>query len=288
MATKMAPEEAPLPPEKDQMKVLLLGLPLTNTASLTAALRHLGYNPYTTRSLAASPSHMAVWRAAIPSTSHTATTLPLDVAALLAGHSAVADLPACMFAAQLIGAYPAAKVILTTRDSAEWEQAMQGSVWALFTWRVFQLVRIAGLGQLAPLVRLLHALFGVHNGNVYGGVEARRAAERHNARVRALVPRERLLEVDARDEVGWQRLCAFLGEGPPPEGLRFPRVRDEEGAMRRALEASWAAVARWLVLMVGVNVVVVALSVAAWVYAGELRGARDAWVLGPVREYLKK
>jgi hypothetical protein len=281
----MAIKEEPLPPKDAQMKVLLLGLPLTNTASLTTALRHLGHNPYTTRHLASSPSHMDIWTAAIPSTTHTATTLPLAVSNILSAHDSVADLPACMFAPQLIAAYPEAKVILTTREYGDWERAMQDSVWLLFTWRLFQLVRVTGLSQMAPLIRLFHRLFGMHNGNVYGGPEARRAAEAHNARVRALVPRERLLEIDAGEEVGWERLCGFLGE-ERPEGVRFPRVK-EEGAMRRGLEGTWSAMVRYLVLMLGLNGVVIALSIAAWVYADELRGVRDVWVLGPVKEYLQ-
>lgn len=287
MATKEGPLTSPTPPPaKAQMKVLLLGLPLTNTASLTTALRQLGHNPYTMRHLASSPSHIDIWTAAIPSTSHTATSLPLAVTNLLSQHDAVADLPACMFAPQLIAAYPEAKVILTTREYGEWERAMQESVWLLFTWRLFQLVRFTGLSQMAPLIRLLHGLFGMHNGNVYAGPDARRAAEAHNARVRALVPTERLLEIDAGEEVGWERLCGFLGE-ERPAGVKFPRVK-EDGAMRRGLEGTWGAMVRYLVLMVGLNGVVIALSIAAWVYADELRGVRDVWVLGPVKEYLEK
>jgi hypothetical protein len=57
--------------------------------------------------------------------------------------------------------------------------------------------------------------------------------------------------------------------------------------MRRGLEGTWGAMVRYLVLMVGLNGVVIALSIAAWVYADELRGVRDVWVLGPVKEYLQ-
>ena len=283
----MATKEATVLP-KAEMKILLLGLPLTNTASLTTALRHLGHNPYTMRNLASSPSHIDIWTSAIPSSSHTASTLPLALTNILSAHDSVADLPACMFAPQLIAAYPHAKVILTTRESSEWERAMQNSIGQLFTSRLFVLARLTNLSQMAPLIRLLHALFGMHNGNIYSGPEARHAAEAHNTLIRGLVPQERLLEIDAAEDVGWDTLEAFLGEGGKrPEGKAFPRVKEEE-PMRKGLEAAWGAMARYLVLMVGLNGVVVALSVAAWVYAEELRGVRDVWVLGPVKAYLEK
>ncbi|KAF1361525.1 hypothetical protein EJ07DRAFT_73211, partial [Lizonia empirigonia] len=222
------------------MRVLVLGLPRTNTSSLISALRTLGYNPYTMRSLVTNPTHMPVWQEAVNSTQY-ASGLPLTINDILADYDAIADLPGCMFAEQLISAYPGVKVILTTRRYQEWEKSMQESIWVLFTWRLFELCRLTGLSKMAPLIRLLHSLFGVHNGNQYGGYETRRAYERHNDRVRELVARERLLEIDAEDESGWGELCGFLGEERPE--VEYPGLK-EDTAMRAGLEQTWLSMVR--------------------------------------------
>jgi hypothetical protein len=82
------------------MRVLVLGLPRTNTTSLTSALRTLGYNPYTMRHLATNPSHIQAWHSAVSS-----PALPAPIASILSSHDAIADLPGCMFAPALIAAY---------------------------------------------------------------------------------------------------------------------------------------------------------------------------------------
>jgi hypothetical protein len=284
MSSESAPPAAPTA-RKLPMRVLILGLPRTNTTSLVSALRTLGYNPYTMRTLATSPSHIQIWREALASTQH-APGLPLPVNDILSAHDAIADLPGCMFAPQLIAAYPDAKVILTTRRYDAWQRSMADSLWVLFTWRLFEVVRITGLSALAPLVRLLHALFEVHNGNVYEGVETRRAYEAHNERVREAVGRERLLEIDAEDECGWAELCGFLGV-ERPEGVRYP-VLKEDTAMRAGLEQTWWGMVRYLVLMVVLPGIVVCAGAALYLYADELRGARDQYVLLPLKEYLDR
>lgn len=264
------------------MRVLILGLPRTNTSSLVSALRTLGYNPYTMRSLLTSPSHIPVWREAVDSTQHS-PGLPVTINDILANYDAIADLPGCMFASQLISAYPDARVILTTRRYEDWERSMQGSIWVLFTWRLFELCRVLGVSQMAPLMRLLHALFEVHNGNQYGGPEAREKYEEHNRRVRETVARYRLLEIDADDESGWDELCRFLGKGRP--GVEYPRVQ-EDTAMKAGLEAAWWGMVRYLALMVVLPGVVFIIGALLYFYADDLRMARDQWIFAPLKEYL--
>lgn len=265
------------------MRVLVLGLPRTNTTSLVSALRTLGYNPYTMRTLVTTPSHMQVWREAADSTQH-ARGLPLPVNDLLAPHDAIADLPGCMFAPQLIEAYPSAKVILTTRRYDAWHRSMQESIWVLFTWRLFDLCRLTGLSALAPLIRLLHALFAVHNGNQYEGYETRQAFEKHNERVRELMSRERLLEIDAEDECGWGELCGFLGV-ERPQGVEYPRLK-EDMAMRAGLEQTWWSMVRYLFLMVALPGIVLVAAGALYLYSDDLRNVRDVYVIAPLKEYM--
>lgn len=87
-----------------------------------------------------------------------------------------------------------------------------------------------------------------------------RVYEEHNARVRALVPREGLLEFQPKD--GWGPLCAFLGKGVPEEG--FPRV-SEVRVWREAfgLGKGWARVER-LVGQVGVEGAGVVIVAVVW------------------------
>ncbi|KAH6629469.1 hypothetical protein C7974DRAFT_186883 [Boeremia exigua] len=277
----LTPKSAP--GRRIPMRVLVLGLPRTDTASLISALRQLGYNTYTMRSLVTNPSHISIWQEAANSTQH-ASGLPLPINDILSDYDALADLPGCMFAPQLIEAYPNAKVILTTRPYEKWERSMQDSIWVLLTWRLFEACRVLGLSQMAPLMRLLHVLFGVHNGNQYGGYETRRAYERHNEKVRELVSRERLLVIDAEDESGWNELCGFLGR-ERPEGVQYPRLK-EDTAMRAGLEQTWFSMVRYLLLMVVLPGIVLVCGTLLYTYADDLRSARDQLILEPLKEYL--
>jgi hypothetical protein len=267
---------------KVSMRILVLGLPRTNTSSVISAIRSLGYNPYTMRSLVTSPSDIPVWQDAVNSTEY-APGLPLSIDRILSDYDAVADLPGCMFAEQLATAYPDAKVILTTRRYEDWEKSMRESIWVLLTWRLFALCRMLGVSQLAPLTRLLHSLFRVHNGNSYGGIESRRAYEKHYERVRELVGRERLLEIDADGESGWNELCRFLGREKP--NVEYPRLQ-EDTAMRTGLEQTWWGMVRYLVLMIILPGVVLVAGTLFYFYVDDLRLARDQWILDPLKQYL--
>lgn len=272
------------------MRILVLGLCRTGTTTLTTALRKLSYTPHHMRSVLAHPQEIALWEEAIASTltpsSPRAPYGRQEFDILLADYDAVTDIPGAIFAKQLIEAYPEAKVILTTRRYEDWERSMRGSIWCLDRWWLFVGCRVVGITQMAPLVRLVHDVFEVHNGNQYGGLVARRAFERHCETVRGLVPKERLLEVAVEDEgFGWEALCGFLGEEVPAE--EFPRFsEDEEGAMRRSLERAWWGMVRYLALMVVLPGLVTVGAVLVYFYIGDIRQARDRLILEPLREYL--
>jgi hypothetical protein len=85
----------------------------------------------------------------------------------------------------------------------------------------------------------------------------------HEARIRKIVPQERLLEWQVTD--GWQPLCEFLGREVPVQP--FPRVNDGQ-AIRKMLNA--------VILMRGVKffskyLVAIGVPVAALVWAWKLR-----------------
>ena len=296
MATRRLIDEREPKPRTQPMRVLVLGMPRTGTSSLIIALRTLGYTPYHMRSILTSPGEIPLWQEAVSTTlvapaqrptdqKNKAPYTKADFDKLLGDYDAVADLPGCVFAQQLLDAYPEAKVILTTRAYDAWEASMQDSLWCFLTWRLFGACRVLGLTQMAPLMQLLHAVFAVHNGNHYGGVHARDAYKTHYDTIRSLVPAERLLEVEAEKELGWDRLCAFLGNGRTPPAMEYPKTV-EDSAMRATLDKAWRGMVRYMAMMVVLPGLVIVAGVLFFLYYSELVALRDEWVLGPLKAYL--
>lgn len=203
---------------------------------------------------------------------------------LLGDYDAVMDLPGCVFAKQLIEAYPEAKVILTKRKYADWEQSMQESIWCLDTWRLFTLCRTLNISQLAPLMRLVHSVFRVHNSNNYGGPAAESAYDKHYDTVRSSVSKDRLLELDTDSDLRWEPLCRFLGSEAPKQS--YPRL-NEEKAMRKSLEKAWWGMVQYLALMVLLPGLVTVGAVFCYLHADDLRVFRDEWIIVPLKSYLE-
>ncbi|KAF2193062.1 hypothetical protein K469DRAFT_693120 [Zopfia rhizophila CBS 207.26] len=226
---------------KKPMKILVLGLCRTGTSSISAALRKLGYTPHHMREVFANPWQTPIWHEAINVTLLPPSKRPSNQRSLppygreefdklLGEYDAVTDLPAAIFVEPLVEAYPDAKVILTLRNYESWERSMQNSIWKLFTWKLFQLVRILNISKFGPLMRMTQAGFEVLNGNSYGGPKSKAGFEAHNDLVRRVVPKDRLLEFGP--DFRWEPLCEFLGE-EVPKG-EYPRL-NESKAMQDAL-----------------------------------------------------
>ncbi|KAL6359025.1 hypothetical protein LRP88_09223 [Fusarium phalaenopsidis] len=135
---------------------------------------------------------------------------------------AVADAPASVFAAELIEAYPEAKVVLNyRRDVDAWHKSASNTLaraqhhWPLFllscldkecfwSWHLY--VRFMWPG-----------LFRAIDGNIETGIArcGKWAARAHYNMVRGMVSKERLLEWSVED--GWEPLCEFLGKPVPDE-----------------------------------------------------------------------
>ncbi|KAF2272016.1 uncharacterized protein EI97DRAFT_237001 [Westerdykella ornata] len=251
------------------MRVLVLGLSRTGTTSILVALRKLGYTPYSMRDLLTNPASIPLWREAItltllpthkrPTRIRNRTIFPpfarQEFDTLLGEYDAVADLPAALFAKELVEAYPEAKVIVTTKAYEEWERSMSESVWLLLKWRVFQLTRWLGVTQMAPLTRLMHEMFGVFDGNSLGGRRTREAYEKYYADVRELVPEGKRLEVQS-GKGDWDSLCVFL-QVEKPEGVGAYPNMDEGTSMVKGLRAAWWEVVEWFGLIAGMVLVTV-------------------------------
>jgi hypothetical protein len=193
------------------LQVLGVGFGRTGTLSLKAALERLGIGPcHHMFEAAKNPQHARAWTEA----KHGA---PVDWEALLAGYRAAVDWPAAAFWRELLAAFPAMRVILTTRESAAWYASFRDTI----------LGKTSGLAP--PKNSSLRALYDVTHELILDGVFCGRAAdeafaiavyEAHNRAVVDSVAPERLLLFDPA--AGWEPLCRFLAR-PVPAGA-FPHL----------------------------------------------------------------
>ncbi|CAP66702.1 uncharacterized protein PODANS_4_7970 [Podospora anserina S mat+] len=232
----------PPPPPRIRTKpleVICVGLPRSGTESLQHALLTLGYD-HTYHGwdiIYEEPNYAQEWvklcrKKWFGPPSGRTTFTPLDFDPLIGHSTALTDAAASVFAAELIQAYPSAKVILNHRpDEDAWHNSISTtiargeSLWHLWlmswtsgpcfwSWHVY-------LRFMWP------GLFRCLDGNVERGVKGngRWVAREHYAMVRGLVPKERLLEWSVED--GWGRLCEFLDKEVPKE--EFPHVNAAKG-----------------------------------------------------------
>lgn len=138
---------------------------------------------------------------------------------------AVTDMPVICFCEDLIDAYPDAKVILTVRDSEDvWYQSVADTIWTGYYLLGFPKSTLQLLIQnIAPRPEAWRTMrysyeYGIKNFPTSG----KQIYLEHNAKIRSLVPKERLLEFNVKQ--GWGPLCEFLGV-PVPD-IPFPRVND--------------------------------------------------------------
>ncbi|MEZ4215328.1 MAG: sulfotransferase [Myxococcota bacterium] len=200
------------------LRVVGAGLGRTGTMSLKAALeRLLGAPCYHMLEVFQHADHVALWEAAARAPVAAPARSPLgDRAAwraLLDGYAAAVDWPACAFWPELAHAFPDALVLLSTRDPQAW-------------WRSASATIFPSIAGGTPEWRsMIEAVFARHFTTAIDDEGACiEAYERHVARVRAAVPRERLLEWQPGD--GWEPLARALGVAVPDEP--FPHTNTTE------------------------------------------------------------
>ncbi|KAK5011548.1 hypothetical protein LTR28_000016 [Elasticomyces elasticus] len=141
-----------------------------------------------------------------------------DFDAWLGDFDAVLDVPCCLLADELTAAYPDAKVILTSRDPDGWVRSCRDTVVAVMGWRSWSVLKLIDL-DVFHFVNAQDKWADITDGWTKPGLL------RHEDHVRAVVPKENLLEFQAGRD-GWKELSAFLGM-EAPEG-DFPRVNEAE------------------------------------------------------------
>jgi hypothetical protein len=184
------------------MQVIGAGLGGTGTLQAKAALERIGFGPcYHVADVQEHPEQTSLWQALAAGA--------CDWHALFGPYASCVDFPACVFYAELLDAYPDAKVLLTVRDPERAYERVRESIYKLTT----------SPGSPLP-AGLLQVFRDVVWAGLFGSVFEDRAHaldvyRRWNDEVATRVPADRLLVFDV-DE-GWEPLCGFLDRDVPEE-----------------------------------------------------------------------
>jgi hypothetical protein len=195
------------------LEVVGAGVGRTGTYSLKLALEELGFGPcHHMEEVLKDPSRQ------IPLWSAAAEGRP-DWEAIFQGYNSAVDWPTAAFWRELAAAYPAAKVILTTRNAERWYQS--------YSETIFKLMSTAH--EAPPHLRAWFEMaFAVTARSGFGGKTNRdeiiKAFEEHGDAVKSSIPADHLLVYEVKD--GWEPLCAFLGK--PVPSVPFPSSNNRE------------------------------------------------------------
>lgn len=212
-------------PPSRPMQILALGLPRTGTDSLRNALGLLGYDKvYHGFSVV----EQDVWTDArawynLLSRKAQGDRRPVarrDLDDILGEYVAVTDIPAVIFAEDLLDAYPDAKVVLNKReDLSAWkssfrtttlaaERSIMMKVLSYFNYEFFWLQRTFE----ATIIALFHGDFESNAEKVYG---------RHYDKIETALQGTGRSYLEWKVQDGWEPLCQFLDKAVPDE--EFPR-----------------------------------------------------------------
>ena len=203
------------------LKVVGSGLGRTGSRFPWLALERLGFGPcHHMVEVFAHPDSVPLWIAAGEGRA--------EWGAIFADYVAAVDYPTAAYWRQIADHFPDAKVIHTTRDPDAWFDSTQATIFAP-----------GSLSREAPPP--LDAFFRSITRRFEGRLDIDRAFmtevfRSHDAEVRAAIPAERLLVMQAGE--GWDRLCAFLGVPTPDQAFPRENTRDDFIARVAAMKGS--------------------------------------------------
>ncbi|KAK6401898.1 hypothetical protein LTR95_019130 [Oleoguttula sp. CCFEE 5521] len=198
--------------------VLIFGLPRTGTQSLCDAITHLTGEPVYHMREVAMHSHQPAWISLLDRKYR--------------DHEAPeALIPALEDVLERYCAYPEAKVILTPRNEDAWYASMLRTLWA---------GHLAATAETNDRNVTMRGLRWKYHEYCWGNdfpAHGREYYRKYVKEVRELCEGREVLEWDvnskvAGEEVGWERLCGFLGYDVPA-GREFPR--SDENAVKPAV-----------------------------------------------------
>jgi len=225
------------------MQVIGAGLPRTGTLTQKLALELLGFGPcYHWVDVIANLDRVEQWERALDGEA------PWEE--IFGDCQATVDWPGGFFYAELVEAYPQAKVVLSVRDPERWEASFRETIWDMCFGDTLVRHLSAARAKIDPrwerYLRLIDRMFWIDRGTFAadGGAQPENliaAMHRHEDAVKALVPAERLLVWDVTE--GWGPLCEFLEVAVPDQPL--PHANDRDTFSYRVTNGALATLQAW-------------------------------------------
>ena len=202
------------------LKIVGSGLGRTGTKSMQTALNTLGFGPcHHMSEMFVHPETIPAWIAAAKGAQNWDE--------LFEGYQSMVDWPGVAYWRQLIDHYPEAKVLHTVRDPDKWFDSTQVTIFSPANLdRIMQ--RAA---EPAPMIEFFMGLFGELYPHMADRAYMTDLYRRHDAEVRATVPKDRLLVYEVGSD--WAPLCEFLGVAVPDEP--FPRENSRRAFAERVV-----------------------------------------------------
>lgn len=186
-----------------------------------------------------------------------------DWESLLGNYSAIADLPAILFAEELLRCYPKSKVILVERDIERWYKSFnEGIISSIWHPAIRFIARLDSrfVGKLASTSERWTTGWMEARSKREMQVNARPKYKEHYEMVRRVTPSTRLLEFRLED--GWEPLCAFLGR-PIPD-VDFPPVNEAAALSEMIRLIAWKGIKNALRTSLKVFFAILVLVIAWW------------------------
>ena len=224
------------------MHVIGAGLPRTGTLTQKLAIEQLGLGPcYHWGDVLADLERVGQWERALDGEG------PWEE--IFSGFESTVDWPGGFFYAELVAAYPEAKVVLSVRDPERWEASFRETIWNLSfgdtLLRHLCVARAKVDPQWERYLELVDRMFWLEGAPFAAGnaepADLITAMERHNEAVQRVVPADRLLVWDVTE--GWDPLCAFLEVPVPLEPL--PHANDRHTFTDRVIGGALAKLQAW-------------------------------------------
>lgn len=181
------------------------------------------------------------------------------------GYVSTTDYPASLFVEDLVEMYPEAKFVHCERSSPQvWRESVNETIGkaVLPSYRIpaMALPRFS-LSMYPTLMAMDGCARRTRGGGFYGSSTDVALYHAHNAWVKEVVPKDRMLFLDAKD--GYGPLCEFLGVPVPKDEngreLAYPHVNERE-ALRKGMAGfrifGWTIWAVGLASIVGAGVAV--------------------------------
>jgi hypothetical protein len=198
------------------LKVIGSGFGRTGTMSMKDALGVLGFGPtHHMTEVMEHPEQLRHWKAIFAGEE-------VDWAEVFAGYNSQVDWPGAHVWHETSIAFPEAKVIHTERPEDAW--------WASFSTTIGRFFQISDQIPLPPhIAEIMTTMKDGLMARTFEDFTDRDSAiavyRRNNARVREIIPADRLLVFHVAD--GWEPLCRFLDVPVPSQPFPHHFTRDE-------------------------------------------------------------